>query len=47
MFHAYTKVGANVTKSEIFYNWLKISRFCVRNGRFFQNHKKRETDIKH
>lgn len=37
MFHASMKESAKVKKTEIFYNSLKISEFCVRNGRFFQN----------
>ena len=37
MFHACTKEVAKVKKTEIFYNLLKISEFCVRNGHFFQN----------
>lgn len=38
MFHACAKEGEKVKKTEIFYNLLKISGFCVRNGHFFQNH---------
>ena len=37
MLHDRTNEGAKVKKIEIFYNSLKISVFCVRNGRFFQN----------
>ena len=47
MFHARQNESAKVKKTEIFYNLLKISQFCVQNGRLFQNYKNVKTDIKH
>lgn len=47
MFHAHQSERIKVKKIEIFYNLLKISAFCVRNGRFFQNCKSTKIDVKH
>lgn len=46
MFRASQSERIKVKKTEIFYNLLKISAFCVRNGRLLQNYKNMKNYIK-
>ena len=46
MFQARKNESAKVKKTEIFYNSLKISVFCVRNGQLFQNYENTKKYVK-